>query len=118
MESPDWKDSVIILTWDDYGGFYDHVPPPNVDRYGYGPRVPALIISPFAKAGVICHTYFDFTSPLRLIEEHFGLKSLSERDAAAKDMLDCFDFHQKPLAPDVITPNTPLDFSHMKTTLP
>lgn len=118
MQSPDWKDSVIILTWDDYGGFYDHVPPPNVDRYGYGPRVPALIISPYAKAGVICHTYFDFTSPLRLIEEHFGLKSLTARDAAAKDMLDCLNFQQKPLAPDVITTSTPLDFSHMKTTLP
>lgn len=113
MNSPYWKDSVIILTWDDYGGFYDHVPPPNVDKYGYGPRVPALIISPYAKGGVICHTHFDFTSPLKLIEERFGLEPLTERDAKAADMLDCFDFQQKPLEPDVITTATRLDFSSL-----
>ncbi len=118
MRSPYWKDSVIILTWDDYGGFYDHVPPPNVDQYGYGPRVPALIISPYAKAGFICHTHFDFTSPLKMIEEHFGLKALTERDAKASDMLDCFDFQEAPLPPDVITTASHLDFSGMKTTLP
>lgn len=118
MRSPYWQDSVIILTWDDYGGFYDHVPPANVDRYGYGPRVPALIISPYARPGFICHTRFDFTSPLKLIEERFGLKPLTERDREARDMLDCFDFRQKPLAADVITTATRLDFSKMKTTLP
>ena len=60
MQSPAWKDTAIILTWDDYGGFYDHVPPPQVDQYGYGPRVPALVISPYARPGYVCHT------PLRL----------------------------------------------------
>ncbi len=118
MRSPYWKDSVIILTWDDFGGFYDHVPPPMVDKYGYGPRVPTLILSPYAKPGFICHTYFDFTSPLKLIEERFGLKPLTERDAQAHDMLDCFDFHQKPRAPDIITTATRLDFSGLKTTRP
>ncbi|HVB28591.1 MAG TPA: alkaline phosphatase family protein [Terriglobia bacterium] len=118
MRSPYWKDSVIILTWDDYGGFYDHVPPQQVDRYGYGPRVPTLIISAYARPGFICHTRFDFTSPLKLIEERFGLKSLAERDRDAKDMLDCFNFRQKPLAPDIVTTATRLDFSGMKTTLP
>ena len=51
MRSNAWKDCVIIITWDDYGGFYDHVPPPSVDQFGYGPRVPALVISPFARPG-------------------------------------------------------------------
>ena len=118
MRGPAWKDTAIIVTWDDYGGFYDHVPPPQVDRYGYGPRVPALVISPFARPGYICHTPLDFTSPLKLIEERFGLPPLTTRDASAHDMLDCFDFRQKPLAPDIITPQTPLDSSGMKTTKP
>ncbi len=118
MSGPNWKDTVIILTWDDYGGFYDHVMPPSVNEYGYGPRVPTLVISPFARPGTICHSTFDFTSPLKLIEEKFGLKPLASRDAGAKDMLDCFDFHQKPVAADVITPATKLDVSGMKTTKP
>lgn len=113
MQGPDWKNTVIILTWDDYGGFYDHVPPPSVDRYGYGPRVPTLILSPYARPGYISHTTYDFTSPLKLIEEKYGLPPLTTRDAAAHDLLDCFDFHQKPLAADVITPQTVLDFSKM-----
>jgi len=89
-----------------------------VDRYGYGPRVPAMIISPFAKQGFVCHTRFDFTSPLKLIEERFGLKPLTQRDADANDMTDCLDFNQKPLPPVVITPETKLDFSALKTTMP
>ncbi len=118
MRGPDWKDTVIIVTWDDYGGFYDHVAPPQIDQYGYGPRVPTLVISPYARQGSICHTPFDFTSPLKLIEERFGLAPLATRDASAHDMLDCFDFRQKPLAPDIITPQTTLNFSGTKTTLP
>lgn len=118
MKSPYWKDTAIIVTWDDYGGFYDHVPPPGVDQYGYGPRVPMLIISPFAKPGFISHTTYDFTSPLKLIEEHFGLPALTSRDRQSGDLLDCFDFNQKPNPPDVIGRNTPLDFSAMKTTMP
>ncbi len=103
MQSPAWKDTVIIVTWDDYGGFYDHVAPPQVDKYGYGPRVPALIISPWAKPGFISHVHYDFTSPLKLIEDHFGLKPLADRDKAAANMLDCFDFQQKPNPPLVIS---------------
>lgn len=110
MQSPAWSNSVIIVTWDDFGGFYDHVPPPQVDKYGYGFRVPALIISPWAKPGYICHVHYDFTSPLKLIEDHFGLPSLASRDHDANDMLDCFDFQQKPNPPDVITPATKLNF--------
>ena len=118
MESPYWLDSAIILVWDDYGGFYDHVPPQQTDKYGFGPRVPCLVISPYALSGKIIHTRFDLTSPLKLIEKKFGLKSLTDRDADANDMSDCFDFKQKPLPADIITPDTKLDFSDMITTQP
>jgi phospholipase C len=118
MRSNAWKDSVIIITWDDYGGFYDHVAPPSVDQFGYGPRVPALVISPFARPGFICHTKFDFTSPLKLIEQRFGLGPLASRDKEANDMLDSFDFQQKPAPVDIITRETKLDFSEVKTTRP
>jgi len=118
MRSNAWKDSVIIITWDDYGGFYDHVAPPSVDQFGYGPRVPALVISPFARPGFICHTKFDFTSPLKLIEQRFGLRPLASRDKEANDMLDSFDFQQKPVPVDIITRETKLDFSEVKTTRP
>ena len=64
------------------------------------------------------HTRYDLTSPLKLIETRFGLSSLTERDANSNNMLDCFDFTQKPLPPDVITPDTKLDFSDMVTTQP
>ena len=93
MQSSAWKDTAIIVTWDDYGGFYDHVAPPPVDQYGYGPRVPTLVLSPYARPGHISHTQMDFTSPLKLIEERYGLPPLSTRDATAHDMQDCFDFH-------------------------
>jgi len=118
MRSSAWKDTAIIVTWDDYGGFYDHVPPPSIDQYGYGPRVPTLVISPYAKPGAVCHTRLDFTSPLKLIEERFGLAPLATRDAGANDMRDCFNFHQKPTPPDVLLPEMKLDFSQIKTTLP
>jgi phospholipase C len=118
MNSPYWQDTAIIVTWDDYGGFYDHVAPPKVDKYGYGFRVPGLVISPFARPGFIDHTQFDFTSPLKLIETRFNLPPLADRDRAANDMLTCFDFNQKPSAPDPITKDTKLDFSDVKPTMP
>jgi phospholipase C len=118
MGSSYWNQCAIILVWDDYGGFYDHVPPQQVDRYGYGPRVPALVISPYSKPGKVIHTRFDFTSVLKLIEKKFSLKPLTDRDADAKDMLDCFNFKQKALPPDIITPDRKLDFSDMVTTQP
>jgi len=76
------------------------------------------VISPYAKPGAVCHTRLDFTSPLKLIEERYGLAPLATRDAGANDMLDCFDFHQKPVPADVILPGTALDFSRMKPTMP
>jgi phospholipase C len=104
MKGPDWESTAIFLTWDDFGGFYDHVPPPDVDYLGLGPRVPLLIISPYARSGYVSHTVYEFSSFLRLVEMRFGLDPLTERDAAASPMLDSFDFTQPPLAPLVLTP--------------
>jgi phospholipase C len=102
MQGPLWSSTAIFLTWDDFGGFYDHVPPPNVDQFGLGPRVPLLIISPYAKAGYISHTQYDFSSFLAFVEARLGLKPLGQRDAQANNMLDSFDFKQAPLQPLVL----------------
>ena len=75
---------------------------PFSTQYGLGPRVPLLIISPYAKSGYISHTQYEFSSVLRLIEERYSLQSLSTRDAGASDMLDSFDFSQKPQPPFVL----------------
>nr|MDP9289314.1 hypothetical protein [Thermoproteota archaeon] len=96
MQSPYWNSTAIILTWDDYGGFYDHVPPPQIDQYGLGFRVPAIIISPYAKPGFIDHTRYQFESILKFIEWEFNIPSLSER---ANNLLNAFDFNQKPNPP-------------------
>ncbi len=106
MQSPAWSSTAVILTWDDFGGFYDHVPPPHVDLYGLGPRVPAIVISPFARAGSIDHTTYEFASVLRFIETIFDLPPLTSRDANAGDMLDAFDFSQQPLDPLVLQPRS------------
>jgi phospholipase C len=103
MRSPYWNSCAIVVLWDDYGGFYDHVPPMPVDEFGYGFRVPALVISPYSRSGVVVHTTFDLTSPLKLIEAAFGLPSLTARDASSNNMLDCFDFTQSPLPPVIIS---------------
>jgi phospholipase C len=104
MRSPYWDSTAVILTWDDFGGFYDHVPPPHVDLYGLGPRVPAIVISPYARAGSIDHTTYEFASVLRFIETIFDVPPLTSRDADASDMLSAFDFSQQPLDPLVLKP--------------
>lgn len=114
MESPYWKDSVVFLTWDDYGGLYDHVPPPQVDSFGYGPRVPLIIISPYAKPGFITHQTADFTSVLKFIEERFGLSHLTIRDHYANDLHDAFDFGQAPNRPLVIPVPSGLDYQEVE----
>jgi phospholipase C len=86
----------VILFWDDFGGFYDHVEPPHVDIFGLGPRVPLLVISPWAKQGHVDSTTYEFSSALKFVETIFGLPSMTERDAKANDMLDAFDFEQEP----------------------
>jgi phospholipase C len=93
---------VIFITWDDYGGFYDHVDPPAIDAFGYGPRVPALVISPYSKRGYISHSVYSFESILKFIEERFSLPHMTARDDRANDMSDCFDFNQSPNRPLVI----------------
>lgn len=102
MQSPYWANTVVFLTWDDFGGFYDHVPPPPVDMFGLGIRVPMLIISPFAVPGNISHTQYEFSSVLKFIETRYGLASLTARDGNANDMTDAFNFTQTPLKPLVL----------------
>ncbi|MBZ5704964.1 MAG: FG-GAP-like repeat-containing protein [Acidobacteriia bacterium] len=107
MQGPDWATTAIFVVWDDWGGFYDHVPPPpDLDQLGFGPRVPMLIISPFTKAGYISRAPYEFSSFLKIVENRFGLSSLTNRDAAANDMLDTFDFNQTPLPPLVLSART------------
>ena len=106
MNGPDWSTSAVFLTWDDFGGFYDHVPPPPLDIFGLGPRVPLLIISPYARAGYISHTQYEFASFLKFVEDRYGLPSLTERDAKANDTTDSFNFSQSPISPVVLQPQT------------
>jgi phospholipase C len=102
MQSRYWKHTAIFLTWDDFGGFYDHVAPPHLDVYGDGPRVPLLVISPYARPHYVFDQTSDFTSVLRFMEGLYGLPALTERDAQANDLLDAFDFRQRPLDPLVL----------------
>lgn len=87
-----WKDSVVIVTYDEYGGFWDHVAPPKGDRFGPGSRIPAIIISPFARRGFVDHTIYDTTSILKLVENRFGLEPLGERDAQAESVEKALEF--------------------------
>ena len=119
MEGPDWPTTAIFLVWDDFGGFYDHVPPPTADAYGLGERVPLMIISPYAKAGVVSHKQYEFSSVLKFIENRFGLASLTGRDAAADDTTaDSFDFTQTPRSPLILKPRSCLVASVTSSTFP
>ena len=98
-----WNDTAIVVLWDDWGGWYDDVPPPQVDYRGLGIRVPCIVISPYAKASYVSHTRYEFGSVVKLIEEVFGLPPLGDTssgytDTRANSMLDVFDFRQKPRA--------------------
>jgi phospholipase C len=94
------KSPAIFVTWDDYGGFYDHVAPPQVDAFGLGIRVPLLVISPYALRGKIDHHLGEFSSVLRFIEDNWRLRRLTGRDRAATNLSYDFDFTQKPRRPD------------------
>jgi acid phosphatase len=87
----DWPTTAIIITYDEHGGFWDHVPPPVIDRWGPGIRVPTLVISPFAKRGFVDHHRYDTTSILALIESRWRLEPLGDRDAAADNMANAFE---------------------------
>jgi phospholipase C len=119
MRGPNWKSTAIFLTWDDWGGFYDHVLPPRIDANSYGLRVPAIVISPYAKRGYIDHQTLSFDAYLKFIEDDFlGGERLNPRtdgrpdprpfvreDAAILgDLVQDFDFTQKPRPPLLLDP--------------
>jgi len=87
------------MTWDDFGGFYDHVPPVRLDDFGLGIRVPTMIISPYAKRGYVDSTMYEFSSVLRLIENNWGLTQLTRRDRIADGLEGALDFSQQPQPP-------------------
>jgi phospholipase C len=114
MQGPEWKNSAIFLSWDDWGGFYDHVVPPRVDENGYGLRVPGLVISPYARQGYIDHQTLSFDAYLKFIEDDFlhGQRldpktdgrpdprpDVRENAAALGNLLNDFDFNQAPRPP-------------------
>lgn len=105
MNSQYWSSTAIFITWDEFGGFYDHVPPPVVDGVGLGLRVPLIVISPFAKHNYISHQQGEFSSFVKFIEEDFSLPSLNQRDAltSTSDLMDYFDFNQQPQAPLILS---------------
>jgi phospholipase C len=122
MQGPDWSSSVILLSWDDWGGFYDHVVPPTVDGNGYGLRVPGIVISPFAKRGYVDHQTLSFDAYLRFIEDLFlGGARIDPRTDGRPDarpdvredapglgnLLNDFDFSQPPRLP-VVLPLSPV----------
>lgn len=91
-----WDSTAIFITWDDFGGWYDHVDPPQVDAMGLGFRVPLIVVSPYAKHGYVSHVTYSISSTLQFIEQTYGLPSLGERDATANGFTDCFDYTQTP----------------------
>lgn len=107
MSSPYWKDTAIILTYDESGGYWDHVAPPQIEKSqrapdgleGRGPRIPALVISPYAKKNYVSHVLYDTTSILKFIEWNWKLPALNRRDAAANNLLDMFDFKSPDFTP-------------------
>jgi phospholipase C len=117
MRSPDWNSTAIFLTWDDWGGFYDHVTPPRVDAQGYGLRVPALVISPYARQAFIDHQTLSFDAYVKFIEDDFlGGQRLDPRTDGRPDprpdvretlpqlgdLTADFDFNQPPRSPEIL----------------
>src|SRR5262249_36033030 len=105
-KSPVWKDSAIIITYDENGGLWDHVAPPKVDKWGPGTRVPLLVISPFAKKGFIDHTQMDTTSILAFIENRYGLQPLGDRDSNVANTMSAFDLSRSGMAAATMSATT------------
>lgn len=99
MRSSSWDRSAFMVLYDDWGGWYDHVVPPQVDEHGYGMRVPAFMVSPYARRGHIDSTILDFTSVIKFIEDNWNLEPLAERDANANSFVSAFDFSAPPREP-------------------
>ena len=118
-----WSSTVVFLTWDDWGGWYDHTEPALKDtwkgggpstgpsytgtQFSYGPRVACLVISPYARKRHISKAFHSHVSLVKFCETTYGLAPLSARDAASDDMADCFDFAQTPLPPPVLPEPAP-----------
>ena len=110
MNSSSWNSTAIIILWDDYGGFYDGVPPPQVENsngstsneLGLSFRVPGIIISPYAKQNFVDHTDYSFESTLKFVERIWNLSNLTSRDGNANDIMNAFYFNQSPRAPQII----------------
>jgi phospholipase C len=117
MRGPGWRSTAIFLTWDDWGGFYDNVPPPVVDHYGYGLRVPGLVISPYALHGVVDHQTLSFDAYLKFIEDDFlngqrldpktdgrpdSRPDVREDAPILGDLTRDFNFHQPPQPPFIL----------------
>jgi phospholipase C len=100
-----WPKTTIFITWDDWGGWLDHVDPPNVEQwtdgsqFRYGSRVGCLVLSPFARSGYISTVRHSHVSLLKFCVQRFGVAAPHKRVAAADDMSDCFDFRRQPAAP-------------------
>ncbi|MFY9665342.1 MAG: alkaline phosphatase family protein [Candidatus Cybelea sp.] len=95
-ESRYWNDTAIFVTWDDWGGWYDHLSPPQYNSYELGFRVPLIVISPYAKNHYVSHARHEFGSILKFTEKIFGLPSLHTTDVRSDDLFDCFDFSKPP----------------------
>ncbi len=101
-ESAYWQSTAVIVVWDDWGGEYDNVPPPQLDGQGLGIRVPMLLVSAYAREttssqpGYISHTQYEFGSILKFMEQNWGLGNLGRTDVRANSLIDCFDFTQPP----------------------
>jgi phospholipase C len=106
MNSPDWNSTVIVVLWDDFGGFYDHVAPPSKGTYRLGPRVPAIVISPWSRSHDIDHRTFDFSSIVKYVEQQYRLPHLAHYDRSVASIGGMLDLNQKPLAPMVLKPRT------------
>ncbi len=102
MASEEWNTSAFMMAYDDWGGWYDHVRPPHRDVHGDGFRVPAMLVSPYAREHVIVHADLDFTSMLKFIEQNWRLRPLGRLDARAGSLMRAFNFRQAPRVPDII----------------
>jgi phospholipase C len=109
-KSAAWPSTAIVVLWDDWGGWYDSAPPPQLDYLGLGLRVPCIIISPYARKGHISHTRYEFGSILKFIEQTFKLQSLGSTDVRANSLVNAFDFTQKPRAFVPFATNHPPSF--------
>jgi phospholipase C len=115
MRSPEWRDTAVFITWDDWGGFYDHMQPPNVDALGYGIRAPGLVISPYARQAYVDHQTLSSDAYLKFIEDRFlGGQRLDPSNDGRKDSRPSVR-ESKPILGDM---TSDFDFTQLPRTLP